>query len=213
MKYQKFIPGDVVKGIKDDEYFIVVGSDLEKNDLIRLQYESQIQNCTTTSRSIGLNEYYELIYRTFPRISDYHCRELCKIKSDCRDCPLRISPKTLKEMYFLGDEVTIGDDSRKHIYRATIIKVSIPDLYLFSSRYRPPIIPSSRIKVEEAIDILERYRAEKGNSGVVYGLKFSGDDGGQYSITREAKDIRLFYRKGYTLDEDILEKVKIINGE
>ena len=233
MRCQKFIPGDIIREVERDRYFIVYRARLLKYDLIQIQLpvdeiprisrekpQLTYEQFTETIEKEGL---YELVYRTFSRVSDYHCRELCKVRSGCRDCPLFIRPRILREIYFLGDEVTIKDSNEIYTYRATVTGVKIPNLYYYTAdrvyiRYRQGqyqsedlIIPSSSITVEE---VIEKLKNRKNELWMEYELRYpESEKRFVYSIIKKSEDIRLYHRKGYTLDEDILTKIKIINGE
>ena len=226
MRYQKFIVGDIIKDVEAERYFIVHKAGLTKYNLIRLQFpideipEPDIQPQLTYEQYTEIlekNGYYELVYRIFPRTSDYHCRELCEVKTGCKEgCPLFVKPS----IYFLGDEVTIKDSSGKNIYRTTVTGTKIPNLYYYTAtnssrrreyKYENIIIPSSSVTVKEAI---ERIENRKDELEIVYELRYPEDEKRlEYSITKKAEDIRLFHRRGYTLDPDIPKKIKIINGE
>lgn len=192
--FQKFLVGDLVVTDEGKYYIITSIKKHLKNVVVNGFIDLFPKNNVYTDNIIIPFGKIKLIRRYFSNTSDYFCKEICNIKTDCSNCPLNIPINNLRNYYFIGDLVTIKG------YRCTIEKSRLGYNY-YNREYSDSI---RDIIFERAIDPVEKWKSIFHKIGascnIYYGLSYC--DGSLTSISSDKKpeDFRLYLRGGFTID-------------
>lgn len=224
MKYQKFIPGDIVFRKNEDRipiYYIVLKINSNIIKLFRITNfnlnkfnEEKILLITEPEKCLGTeianireektdnffyNENYQIYKRLFTNTSDYFCRKLCKIKLNCQECPLSVPLENLGRFFFIGD--IIFYKGYKFVIEGCYIN-SIIDLLKLDNKF---IESLEKENIDEVYENLKNHELHR-EIEMLYTLKFL-DSGNTLDIKREyLHSMKLNQRVGYTIDLEDIDK-------
>lgn len=210
-----FIPGDII--IVGEIYVLVTC--INSNGSIRGIDLTNILKCYNIEKSISnmythfINSKIEiegndlekfknlrLYKRLFLNTSDYYCREVCKIKSDCVNCPLNI--RDVGKYFFIDDIVYYNK------YKFTVNKVRLNLYGVHIDALIDALIDDSTRTVSSNFNELDYY-VSIGKIYLDYELKYCSDLESTINFKR-SDQIRLFLRRGYTIDPEDKEKYCIL---
>lgn len=207
--YQKYLPGDIITWFNNDIYIneinlirLVTGVvgffgnfryetvDLELGRSSEHRYYGERTNILVSNTDIVNSR---LIFRSFPGISDIVCKEICKFSGECDLCNFKPSIRPNK-FFFPGDKInstlliSYPVNNRKGIVKRVRINESV--LIDFVEELNEKSIVTldfikNRIKELVTLENLE------------YGvfMEYSSKE-----ISHFSKNLRLFQRRGYTID-------------
>ena len=225
MKYQKFIPGDIVFRKNEDRipiYYIVlkINGNITKLfkitnfNIARFNIEKVLlltkEKCLGTeianireeeTDNFFYNENYQIYKRLFTNTSDYFCRKLCKIKLNCQECPLLVPLENLGRFFFIGDIVFYK--GYKLVIEGCYIN-SIIDLLRSDNRFIESLEKENINEIYENLKNHELHREIE----MLYTLKFlDSNSDNTVDIKREyLYSMKLNQRIGYTIDLEDIDK-------
>lgn len=192
MYYQKYLPGDIVEISSSmfDGNLNGIGMitkckcnnnyeffHLDNTDELRTHYIN-LNNINISSR---------LIYRRLNKTSDYYCKWVCKDKDNCELCNYRIENFIPSDFFFTNDKVYQKKLGYGKIYEAGVLVFNIFKYIEKSSLHYQDIW----------IDLVEEFIDK---SKICYRVYL---DELKRSETLLAEDLKLYHRRGFTLDNDI----------
>lgn len=192
MYYQKYLPGDIVElssSIFDGD---LNGIGMITNcrcgncyEFFHLDNTDELQTHLVNLNNINISS--KLIHRKFNKISDYYCKWVCKDKDNCELCNYKIENFIPSDFFFVNDRVYQKELGYGKIYKAKILEFDI-------FRY----IKKSSLHYQDIwIGLVENYLDK---SKVYYNVYF---DKLKRSKDLLAEDLKLYHRRGFTLDNNI----------
>lgn len=142
------------------------------------------------------NNYYNsfsdverIITRPYLNTSDYYCREICDIQTDCNECPLQVPLENLRKFYFNGDIVVVRG------YKCRVVGSGIDINY----ETRIEIKNKNLTLMDGSYDLIIN-----SNPKIYYDLKYL--DSNLLIDNKDSSELRLYHRRGFTLDPGTIDK-------
>ena len=203
-KYQHLICGDLVlltggRGVGivmetrgggnegSNRYNIVVDPYIKLSDALAPQdFKYYLYNNNYYGSFSYYSDVEKIITRSYLNTSDYYCREICDIQTDCNECPLQVPLENLRKFYFNGDIVVVGG------YKCRVVGSGIDINY----ETRIEIKNKNLTLMEGSYDLIIN-----SNPRIYYDLKYL--DSNSPINNKDSSELRLYHRRGFTLDPGI----------